>query len=290
MKYGVIDIGSNSVRLMMSEDTNTLYKVLETTQLSEGLALTGELTQAAMQRTVDAIERFYKKALNEGAVKIYPFATEAVRSANNKDVFIKMLNNRGIDIDVVPSQNEAILGFSGAYTDGQKAVMDIGGASTEIAVGNQDGLIYAKSVPIGIVRIKDKCLEDKEKINNYINEMLSQYGEVPDFEDILAIGGTPSSFVSIYLKMKVYDTKKVDFYQLTQKMIRECLDKIENLSFEDRLKVDGLSPKRRDVIVGAGYLLLAIMKKFNKSYVIVRESDNLEGYLKYKLGLISKLS
>ena len=81
MKYGVIDIGSNSVRLLMASGGKTLYKDLNTTRLGEGLALSGVLSAAAMYRTAFAVRDFKERALREGASDVFAFATAAVRAA-----------------------------------------------------------------------------------------------------------------------------------------------------------------------------------------------------------------
>lgn len=285
-KYGVIDIGSNSIRLMISEGLTTLYKTLETTQLSQGLQLTQNLREDAMQRSCDAIVKFHEIAKKENVKCVYTFATEAVRSAKNRQDFENKLKSHGINIDVIPAQNEAKIGFYGAYTKGKVAVVDVGGASTEIAVGDENGIQYSKSVKIGIVRIKDNCSENIDSIEKFIDEKLQEYGQIPEFEDILAIGGTASSFAAIKMKMDIYDTKKVDFYKLTYSDIEKMVKNIHAVPFDERGSITGLSLKRRDVIVGGGLLLMKLMKLLKKDYLIVRESDNQEGYLKYKLGLL----
>ena len=286
-KYGVIDIGSNSIRLMLSEDFITIKKELATTQLSQGLQNSGFLCKEAMERSANAIENFYNKAFTEGAEEVYVFATEAVRSAKNRDEFVKMLLNRDIHIEILPSQYEAKIGFYGAYTGGRVCVMDVGGASTELAVGDEKGICYSKSLPIGIVRIKDQCKEDLSEMQHYIESAIKQYGEVPEFDDILAIGGTASSFAAINMQMEKYDTKKVDFYKLQYEDIDRMVKNIHSVPFDERGSIKGLSLKRRDVIVGGGMLLMAIMKYLKKDYLIVRESDNQEGYLMYKKGKIN---
>ena len=171
-KYGVIDIGSNSIRLMVSDGVATIYKTLETTQLSQGLQLTGYLNKEAMNRSIQAIEKLYKQAINDGANQVYVFATEAVRSASNKEEFILLLKQKNIDVDIIPSQYEAKIGFYGAYTKGKVCVMDIGGASTELAIGDEKGIYYSKSLPIGIVRIKDQCGENLTEAISYIEKVI----------------------------------------------------------------------------------------------------------------------
>ncbi len=288
MTYGVIDIGSNSIRLLLSDGEKAIEdKIVIRTQLAQDLANTGILCEEAMQRSIEAIKELVDYAKEKGANDVWPFATEAVRSAKNKEVFLNRLKDMGIIVDLIPSQNEAKLGFAGAYYGGRVAVMDVGGASSEIAVGDENGLIYAKSIPIGIVKIKDVCSEDVNKAEEYIEEKIKGYGIIPEFDTLISIGGTASSFAAIAMEMEVYDSKKVDFYKLTYKQIQDAVERIRVLPMEERNTVKGLSMKRCDVIVGGGILIMKIMKMLNKDSLIVRESDNQEGYLQYKLGKLS---
>ena len=288
MTYGVIDIGSNSIRLLLSDGEKAIEdKIVIRTQLAQDLANTGVLCEEAMQRSIDAIKELVDYAKEKGASEVWPFATEAVRSAKNKEVFLNRLKDMGIIVDLIPSKNEAKLGFAGAYYGGKVAVMDVGGASSEIAVGDENGLMYAKSIPIGIVKIKDVCAENIDKAEEYIDSKIKDYGEIPDFDTLISIGGTASSFAAIAMEMEVYDSKKVDFYKLTYEDIQNAVDRIRVLPMEERNTVKGLSMKRRDVIVGGGILIMKIMKMLNKDSLIVRESDNQEGYLQYKLGKLS---
>lgn len=288
MTYGVIDIGSNSIRLLLSDGEKAIEdKIVIRTQLAQDLANTGVLCEEAMQRSIDAIKELVDYAKEKGASEVWPFATEAVRSAKNKEVFLNRLKDMGIIVDLIPSKNEARLGFAGAYYGGRVAVMDVGGASSEIAVGDENGLMYAKSIPIGIVKIKDVCAENIDKAEEYIDSKIKDYGEIPDFDTLISIGGTASSFAAIAMEMEVYDSKKVDFYKLTYEDIQNAVNRIRVLPMEERNTVKGLSMKRRDVIVGGGILIMKIMKMLNKDSLIVRESDNQEGYLQYKLGKLS---
>lgn len=283
MRYGIIDIGSNSVRLLVSDDMVKVYKKINTTGLGRGLALTGKLSEDRMIETAQAVVDFVEEAKGNGCDEVYVFATEAVRSAQNRSVFLQMLLDKNIIVDVVASEDEAKLGFTGAYTKGRCCVMDIGGASTELAVGDENGLFYAKSMPIGLVRIFDNCKEDCAAIDKYIADVIKGYGQIPEFDELLSIGGTASTFVAMNENMKVYDSNVVDNYKLTLETVEEWTKKIHALDMEERLNVNGLEPKRRNVIVGGGRLLSALMRMLGRDYVIVRESDNQEGYLSIQL-------
>ena len=280
MKYAVIDIGSNSVRLMVSEDLERIYKKINTTRLGLGLALTGQLDRDRMAETAEAVEQYVIEAKEENCDEIFVFATEAVRSAANREEFVGLLASKGIKVEIIASEDEARLGFAGAYTSGVCCVLDIGGGSAELAVGDGNGLTYAKSLPIGLMRIYDRCQENVEAIDAYVADTICQYGKVPSFDNLLAIGGTATTFVAIKEKMKEYDPKVVDGYVLTKDDIKEMTEKIRAMDMQDRLLLPGLEPKRANVIVGGGRLLSAIMGMLGRDSLVVRESDNQEGFLR----------
>ena len=278
MKYAVIDIGSNSVRLMLSDGAITLGKRLESTRLSEGLSLSGALSADAIERTARAVANFVSEAKAEKCDVVYAFATEAVRSASNGAEFVARCARDGVKVDVLPGGDEAKLGFWGAYSGGRQAVLDIGGASTELAVGDECGLEYGKSLHIGSVRIRDLSLAAST---------VKQYGAVPTFDKLISIGGTGSTLVSVDKAMKVYDTTRVHGAVLTRARVEEIAMKIHSVPMDEREKIAGLPPKRKDVVVGAALLMCEVMDFLGAKEITVSESDNQEGYLKFKLGQIS---
>lgn len=281
--YGVIDIGSNSVRLMLNDGKKTVEKQMNTTKLAENLSFTGLLAEKAMERTEKAIVDFYTVA-DKICDKVWVFATEAIRSAENGNEFVEKIRSiYDIDIEVVSGVKEALLGFKGAYDGGRTAVIDIGGASTEIVIGDENGIKYAKSRPIGSVRLRDLCHENEDLLNEIIDKELQYYDEAPLFEKSYIIGGVAGTVVSVIEGMTVYDTSVTHHYAIMKDELRKWYRIIKNTDYSDRDKIKGLNPNRADVIVGAMYILLKIMDKFEINEVIVSENDNLEGFLKLKL-------
>lgn len=277
--YGLIDIGSNSVRLMISDGENTIKKFVNTTKLAEGLAKTKNLSNAAIDRTLCAIVEFVEMARKWNA-EVHIFATEAVRSAENGKVLTALIKeSTGYNTDIVCGEMEAALGFTGASEGKNVCVVDIGGASTEIVCGDNGKITYAKSVPIGAVRLLDNCGEDFEKLKLYITENLKKYGEVPKMQKLIAIGGTASTIVSVLLEMTEYDTNKVHNYKLFKQDVLAVINKIKDTPLESRGGIKGLVAGRRDIIVGAAYELFNIMEMLNFDHLYVSEKDNLEGYL-----------
>ncbi len=277
--FGIIDIGSNSIRLMISDGKKSLKKYVETTKLADGLAKTGILQDAAMERSLFAIQKFVAIAQKYNA-EIHIFATEAVRSAKNSNVFtsdIKRLTD--IEVDVVCGDMEAKLGFTGASEGQNVCVVDIGGASTEIVCGDNGNILYGKSVPIGAVRLRDNCGEDEDKLQTYIVENLKNYGTIPTMDKLVAIGGTASTLVSVLLQMEEYDSDLVHNYKLYRKDIEKIYNEIKNTAPEERCRIKGLVAGRRDIIVGAAFELIKIMEMLGFDYLFVSEKDNLEGYI-----------
>ena len=115
MKISAIDVGSNSVRLMVMADGKTLYKQTDTTRLGEGLAASGRLLPEAIERTARSVQLFAAAAELNGAGTPYVFATAAVRSAVNGGDFVKRVKQlTGIDVDVIGGEEEAACGLAGA--------------------------------------------------------------------------------------------------------------------------------------------------------------------------------
>lgn len=277
--YGLIDIGSNSVRLMISDGEKSIKKFVNTTKLAEGLAKTGRLQSQAIERNLLAVKNFVELA-KEWDAEVHIFATEAVRSAENGKTFTKLIKEKtGFDTDIVCGEMEAKLGFVGASGGQNVCVVDIGGASTEIVCGDKGIISYAKSMPIGAVRLLDNCGEDFDLLDDYISLNLKEYGTIPKMDKLIAIGGTASTIVSVLLEMSAYDTNKVHNFMLSKKDVLDTIDKIKIVPKEKRDCIKGLVEGRRDIIVGAAYELLKIMEMLEFEYLFVSEKDNLEGYL-----------
>ena len=276
--YGVIDIGSNSVRLMLIKG-NTKQKFVLTTGLAKG-SLNGYLQEESVARTIDAIVSHYTHAKNEGVEDIFIFATEAVRSSKNKEEFIQKVKEcTGVSLTLIPAEKEAEMGFYGAYTSGNCLVLDIGGASTEIVVGNKDGIQYKKSVPIGIIRIMDNVKAGCDKLE-YIHQMIAMYGDIPKADNYFAIGGTAGSLAALNEALEPYDMNITHNYELTLDIVDNWQQRFSKMSVSEIEKLKGIDKKRAEIIEGGTNLLYEIMLMLGISSIRVSENDNLEGFVK----------
>ena len=278
-KFAVIDIGSNSVRLMFVADGKVLYKALNTTRLGEGIADKPLLKPEAIERSAVAVRDFYEKAKNEGAEQVLAFATAAVRSAENRQEFLdRVYGLCGLKIEVISGETEAEIGILGALGNRDGGVIDIGGASTEIVAKKNNALVYKKSVNIGVVRLKDKCGRDKTALEAMASEASTQYGEIPLGEEIYAIGGTATTLAAQILGLQTYSSEKITGTVLTLEQIQKMADKLLNMSVEEIAALPCMPKGRADVLTGGAVLFTVLMKKLGFTRLIVSDRDNLEGY------------
>ena len=278
-KIAVIDIGSNSVRLMTSADGKVLYKTLETTQLGEGIANSPVLLESAMQRTAQAVANFAARAKNEGVEEVYAFATAAVRSATNGADFVRKVKALcGVEIEVLSGNEEAEIGIKGALGERDGGIIDIGGASTEIIVRKKGKTLYEKSVDIGVVRLKDRCGRELSSLQSAAKEAVKEYGEVPKGATMYAIGGTATTIAAVLLDLKEYDGAKVSGLKLNQAQIQGLISRLVNTTVDELAMHPCVPRKRAEVLLGGVVWLLEIMQAFGFEEVVVSDSDNLEGY------------
>ncbi len=290
MKIAAIDVGSNSVRLMMWADGKTLYKRLNTTRLGEGLNRSGAMLPEAIERTAVAVKEFVGIAERDGADKVYAFATAAVRSSSNKQIFInRVKQTAGIDVEVISGEREAEIGILGALGNKDGGIIDVGGASTEITVRNGGRTLYSHSLNLGTVRLYDAAGRDYKKLEKVIEERIAEYGEVPcEGAEMFGIGGTATTIASVYLGLKVYDPNCIQGCKVPASAVKRMAEDFTTLSVESIKKVDGMEPRRADLIGGGCLLTYKIMKKTGLDSITVSESDNLEGYVIAKVGANEK--
>lgn len=217
--------------------------------------------------------------------------TSALRDSKNRDEFIKRAKKEaGIDVNVVDGEIEAKLGFSGVTNgiekEGDILVIDIGGGSTEFIFGNRDGIKRNVSINIGALRLTEKFLSngytDKafSDMRDFIYEQINgiiEYLSEKKIECICGIGGTITSLSAVNQNLEVYSMEKVHGSKITREEVKSMMDRFVTCSEEDRKHINGLQPKRADIIAAGTEILICIMDSLNKKEVVVSEYDNLEG-------------
>ncbi len=278
-KVGVIDVGSNSVRLMLAEGDKAVYKKIIVTRLAEGLCGKSVLKADAIERTAKAIFTLVEDARLDGASDIFAFATASVRQSENGKAFTDRVKELcGVEVEVIDGETEAEIGYLGALNGRDGGIIDIGGASTEIIAVINGSPVYLKSLDIGSVRIFNACGQDRALAEKFIKDKIKEYGEIPKLS-YCGIGGTATSLASLIQGLEPYDPTKTDGYVLTKIAVKEIAEKLYATPVEERKKLKGLQRERAEVIAGGALLLSVIMETQNLDYITVSEKDNLEGYL-----------
>lgn len=275
----VIDIGSNSVRLMLWADGNTLYKRINTTRLGEGLGRSQKLSAEAIERTALAVAEYCAEGRALKA-DVYAFATAAARSARNVQVLCERIKALcGLEVDIVSGSEEALLALHGALGACESGgIIDIGGASTEICLKENGRVIDSRSLNLGAIRLFEQCGDNAELLKRGIEHSLKEVREA-GVENVYAVGGTASTLASVKLGLKEYDGKRIQDLPLSYDEVKALAEKFLSLTAEQRREIPGMDARRADIIAGGALLLSEIMKKMSLKEVKASDRDNLEGYL-----------
>lgn len=288
LTYGVIDVGSNSVRLLISKNGQTINKFAIITRLSKGLTDGGVLSEDSIKRTINALSFLKEKAIKDYKVdELFAFATAGVRCAKNKIDFINACKRElELDLDVVSGETEAEIGALGALSGSDGGFIDVGGKSTEIAQIKANKRSFSNSINLGVVTLYEKFSENVEDIKNYCKVVLENNIDKTkiDCDNFVIVGGTATTIASIALSLKEYDFRIVDGYFLDKKTLLNVIKKLIATPINERSIKYCIQKGREDVIVSGAILILEIMNYLSLDGLTVRDSDNLEGYLIKKVG------
>ncbi len=301
MKVAGIDIGTNSMRLLLTDykqekEQNPVFenrsKEVQITRMGKGVNRNRLIEQKTFDTNLHFFERFVQKAKEKNASRIFAIGTSALRDAKNSKEFVEAAErNTGIKINIISGNLEAELGFygvsQGVKENGRILIIDIGGGSTELVVGSKiEGILFKKSIDIGAVRLTDCYGEDIAKMSEYILsklELISDLTSRYQVKCVVGIGGTISTVSAINLCLSRYDSDLVHNSRIRIEQAEAILKSLLQLSPEERKKVVGLQPERADIIVAGINILHRLMQLMNISEVTVSEYDNLEGLIYYYL-------
>lgn len=295
MKLGAIDIGTNSMRLLVADVQDkklvSREKYINTTRIGQGVDENGYITDEAMERNITALYEFSQMCKEKGCEKVRCMGTSALRDAVNRDVFIEKAREKsGIKVEVIAGEKEAELGFRGvlmgASAEGNLLILDIGGGSTEFIFGNNDGIIKSVSIDIGALRLTEKFRgfeKDAELYSEMINFIKEKTNDIMEYlreceiSTVCGIGGTITSMSAINQKLEVYSMEKVHQSVITAEDADDISEMLRHSTEEDRKSMKGLQPKRADIITAGAVILDTIIKSLDIDRVVVSEYDNLEG-------------
>ena len=296
MRVAVVDIGTNSTRLLTADVEGTgVYEVerqTTVTNMGRGVDHSGLICSDAVEDVCRVIGDYKARYEEMGAERTMAFATSAVRDAVNGEAFIAELRERfDLDARMLTGEEEAHLTYLGAtaHRPDQDAtlVFDIGGGSTELILGTGREVGFHASLQAGTIRQSERHLtsdppdphelEDlAADIRNLIDRAIATQPEGRPSRAI-AVAGTPTSLAAIDQGLEPYDPGRVHGYRLGMRPVQRMLSKLSSLPLAERLGVPGLHPGRAPTIVAGTVILVQVMRAFGLQEVEVSELDILHG-------------
>ena len=278
-----MDIGTNSVRLLVAdvdekERLKTAHRMGEISRLGEGLDRTGVIDEAAAARTLDCLERFVHEAEYSGASQIRVAGTNAFRVARNgRDVADHFATLIGYPVDILTGEEEARLvflavlsGLSGPH--GRSVVVDIGGGSTEIICGEDEGGTQLISLELGCVRLTERLIqtdppagEELDRIRAHVREVFAE--KLAAFDDghverAIGVGGTVSAFGALDLGLTKYDPSRIENHLLSRERISSIEKHLCSIPLSQRRDLAGVSRGRADIIPAGAVILSEFVNRF----------------------------
>jgi exopolyphosphatase / guanosine-5'-triphosphate,3'-diphosphate pyrophosphatase len=297
MRVAVVDVGSNSTRLLVADVTGGRVQELDrrsvVTRLGEGVDATGRLGDAAQARVLATLDEYAQVIEGSRCEVRTAVLTSAVRDAANGQQFTDTVRERyGLDARTLSGDEEARLTYLGA-TAGRdrnrtpRVVIDIGGGSTELIVGAGDAVEFHTSMQTGVVRHSERHLasdpprpEELEALAADVNGALS--AAVPEGvrrrpEAAIAVAGTATQAAAIDLALDPYDPQQVEGHRLSLDRLSEMLSGLSSLPLAERRETVGLDPDRAPTIVAGIVILSATLRFFDLTATEVSEHDILWG-------------
>jgi exopolyphosphatase/guanosine-5'-triphosphate,3'-diphosphate pyrophosphatase len=300
MRLGAIDVGTNSIHLIVVEldphfgTSRTLLKQREMVRLGAADALAkGHLGRKAVQRGVSAIGRFVEAAHLAGAAEIRVVATSAVREARNRDEFVAaVFNATGVRVEVLSDLEEARLihlGVSRGYPldDKVACIIDIGGGSTEFIVADARRPLFLHSERLGSLRLYDAFLRDSSNpkrdlaaLEAHVGRTLANVGrQIADypFDVMIGTSGTIMGLASVDAARAGRDLERVHGYVLRLDRLAEMQSTMIEMSPAERRKLPGMNPRRSDIIVAGCAILMSAMTALGRTELVVCDRALREG-------------
>jgi len=294
-----IDCGTNSTRLLVADGSGrTVERLMRITRLGQGVDATGRLAPDSIARTVAVLGEYRQVLDRHGVEKVRITATSAARDAENRDDFFTAATAAvGATPELLGGDEEARLSFLGATAeldpdDGPFLVVDIGGGSTEFAVGaaasddtEPEGVL---STDIGCVRLTEKFLHTDppapeelsqalDVVKGHLDDVARVIPSVAGVRRFVGLAGTVTTMAAVELGLATYDRDRIHHFTLTRAAAEDVFRTLATESRRQRLHNPGLEEARADVIVGGAVIVVAILRYFGLDGCLVSEADILDG-------------
>jgi exopolyphosphatase/guanosine-5'-triphosphate,3'-diphosphate pyrophosphatase len=294
MRVGVVDIGTNSTRLLVADvEGGAVREVVRrttVTRLGEGVDATGRLGDAGIERVRTALADYRIDLDAHGIGRAATVLTSAVRDAENGAAFLTSVRDDfGLDARTIPGEEEARLTFLGATSErppggDELLVIDVGGGSTELVVGTPGRPGAAVTTQAGVVRQSERHLHtdpppaaELAELHADVRGIFARERPSGEPRDAIAVAGTATALAAIDLALDPYDSALVQGHRLTTGRCRELLARLAAVPEAERERITGLHPDRAPTIVAGVVILLAALETFGLTAFEASEQDILAG-------------
>ncbi|HET7874213.1 MAG TPA: Ppx/GppA phosphatase family protein [Methylomirabilota bacterium] len=304
-RLATIDLGSNTVRLLVVETDGAAWRpVAETqrvTRLGEGQFTAGRLGEAPMGRTLAVVSDFAAQARRQGAERLRIVATSAVREAVNREEFVsRVAAATGERVEVVSGEDEArltLLGVSAALPALRGAFMlfDIGGGSTEFVLARDGRPAAAVSLRLGVVPLAEEFVDSgpvsaarwqalNERVAGRLERELPVAIARARAPVLVGTAGTVTTLAALDLGLAAYDAARVHGHVLSRRAVDGLRARLCALSVAERAQLPCLEPGRADVIIPGIAICLGVLAVLGHDSLVVSDRGLREGILVEMLG------
>lgn len=295
----VIDIGSNSVKLLVAEVVSGRLEERKdrvvVTRLASGLRRTGRIGEAGVRRTVDALRGFREEAARAGAESLVGVGTQALRRAENAaEVLLRFRRACGLDVEVLPGDHEARFSWIAALSglpdpDLSAAVFDTGGGSTEFARGRGGRIEESFSLPVGVRGPTEEYglgrETPEERVEAFLRSLSESLAAVPLFDGtLIGVGGTVLTLASVAAGATRYDPALLAGVPLSRTEVDRQIGIYRDLPAEARRGIPGMVPERADVVLAGAAIVRAILERTGRDSLAVSARGLRHGVLLDRYG------
>lgn len=295
-----LDIGTNTIRLLVTETSDTIHRELYSgrtiTRLGQDLDRTGRIAPDAQERSLKALEEFSRIIGSHSVARVAAFGTSALRNASNAAEFIAVVRERtGIEVSVISGDDEArltLLGVRRALSQGERAeedpfasalVIDIGGGSTELIETVNGSVETMKSLPLGAVYLTERFIKNDPPLRKEMDDLRKTVNNELDanipssLKTLVGTAGTITTLAAMDQGLAGYDPARINGYILP----RSSLDKLVNMlsvsTLDARRRVAGLEAGREDIILAGAVIVQEIMDRCGARQMLVSDWGLREG-------------
>jgi len=319
--YAALDLGTNNCRLLVARPSRRGFIVVDAfsrvIKLGEGITQSGELSEGAMTRTIEALKVCADKMIRRGVQRSRLIATEACRIARNADEFIARVHEEtGLELEIIDRETEARLAVSGCASlidrrSDSALVFDIGGGSSELILLDlrcladdhkrrphdrlwaQECVVAWTSLPVGVVTLAEQFAGQPMDQATFEAMVLEVHKALRDFDTehgvsrriadcnahLLGTSGTATTIAGIHLGLEYYDRRRVDGCWLSAEQVRAVSERLTAMKHEERVRQACIGRERADLIIAGAAILEALLRAWTCERLRVADRGLREGIL-----------